>query len=288
VLPENETARLEEQYFADPALGDDIAAIEDDLLDDYVRGELSAEERQWFEEHYLASAAHRQRAAMAVALRAASAGHDPGATVLTRTARDSRWWTRTVERLSQVPTPLRWSAVAAAILVGLVWWATAIAPGGQDGAQSQQAQSDTPQQSLPRIVTPEPTKQPDGSPPSSPTPANPSRTTRVTFLLAQVVTRSDGPSGAFVVPAGVDEIELRFPGNLQVPSGSAVAEIRTPDDVLVWRGPTRSDASATGERATAAVVPQNRLPSGDYLVSVFSTAEPNVALGRYSMRITRH
>jgi hypothetical protein len=283
-LPETDAARLEQAYFADSALADEIAAVEQDLMDAYVRDELSAVERQSFEEHYLASPVHRQRTAMAAALRTAAAEHRADVAPATG-AHESGLWRRSVEFLSGVPTPLRWSAMAAAVLIALVWWATAIAPDAGEDARSRQAQSDQP--SNPPTVTPTPPPKAPEQPPSNPDPPIPARTTRVTFLLAQVVTRNDSQQAAFVVPPGVDEIELRFPPDLQLPAGRVLVEIRTPDEVFVKRVPATAGGSSIGNRAVTAVVPQAELPSGDYLVSLMAAAEPNVPLGRYSMRITR-
>ena len=42
-LPEGEQAAIEEQYFADPRVLDELTQTETALVDDYVRGRLSAE-----------------------------------------------------------------------------------------------------------------------------------------------------------------------------------------------------------------------------------------------------
>jgi hypothetical protein len=112
----------------------------------------------------------------------------------------------------------------------------------------------------------------------------------VSFLLAQVLTRSDAKANAFEAPAGVAEIELIFPRDLLLPRGAVIVEIRTPDEVLVWSGPPTRSGVPSGRDAFAAaiVVPARQLASGDYLVSVIEAAAPAVPLGRYSMRSTRH
>ena len=42
-LPEDEQAALEARYIADSRVFDEVAKIESDLVDDYVRGKLAAD-----------------------------------------------------------------------------------------------------------------------------------------------------------------------------------------------------------------------------------------------------
>jgi hypothetical protein len=70
-LSEAEALSLEERYFADPEAFEQVWAVENELVDDYVAGRLGAEERDQFERHYLSSPRHRERVAAAKALRGA-------------------------------------------------------------------------------------------------------------------------------------------------------------------------------------------------------------------------
>lgn len=58
-LPESEAAEFEEQCFIDDELFEETSALENDLIDSFVRGELSEAERQQFEKGYLVSPARR-------------------------------------------------------------------------------------------------------------------------------------------------------------------------------------------------------------------------------------
>lgn len=69
-LPEEERSRLEAEYFADPGLFARLLAAEDDLIDAYVRGALSAEAQARFEERFCRSGEQVQRIAFASALKA--------------------------------------------------------------------------------------------------------------------------------------------------------------------------------------------------------------------------
>jgi anti-sigma factor RsiW len=165
-LPEDDKARLEAAYFDDPALADDIAAVEHDLLDEYVRQELSVEERRRFEQYYLASPLHRERTAVAAALRAASGAHAPDATVPERFPRPARS-PRVVALLARTPARLRWFAAAAAIVAGFFWWwTTAITPDHPNEVRQVQSEAPSPSGPLtaapPEATTP-PTKEPSST-----------------------------------------------------------------------------------------------------------------------------
>jgi len=52
-LPPEEQGRIEELAFADPDTFELLESIEDDLIDEFIRGDLSIDERKRFEEHLL-------------------------------------------------------------------------------------------------------------------------------------------------------------------------------------------------------------------------------------------
>jgi hypothetical protein len=68
-LSEDEQVQLEERYFTDDDCFQQLLALEDELIDDYVRGELAAGDRTLFEQRFLASPERRQKVEFAQALR---------------------------------------------------------------------------------------------------------------------------------------------------------------------------------------------------------------------------
>jgi hypothetical protein len=62
-LPETEQTAVEQEYFADPEMFEEVWAAENELVDRYVRGRLSRGERELFERNYLQSPKHRERVA---------------------------------------------------------------------------------------------------------------------------------------------------------------------------------------------------------------------------------
>lgn len=71
-LPQEERTRLEERYSADAEVFEEALATENDLIDSYVRGELTEVEKQKFEGEYFKSPQRRERVEFARALRQVS------------------------------------------------------------------------------------------------------------------------------------------------------------------------------------------------------------------------
>lgn len=68
-LTEEQQVEIEDRAFSDEEYLASITSVEDDLIDEYVRGGLSAAKRQRFESRFLASAERRKRVEFARALR---------------------------------------------------------------------------------------------------------------------------------------------------------------------------------------------------------------------------
>ena len=64
-LAETDQAALEQELLLDRGKFDRVWAVENELVDSYVRGEMSRADRERFEGHYLASPLHRGRVAIA-------------------------------------------------------------------------------------------------------------------------------------------------------------------------------------------------------------------------------
>src|SRR6266571_6673550 len=68
-LNEEEQQAIEEALLADDELFDLLASAEDELIDDYVSGALSAEERKGFEGFFLSTSERQRKLSFAMALR---------------------------------------------------------------------------------------------------------------------------------------------------------------------------------------------------------------------------
>ena len=67
-LTESEQEVLEQQYFNDRALFEEVVHVENELADKYARGLLAPATRDRFEKHYLDHPRRRERARFAEAL----------------------------------------------------------------------------------------------------------------------------------------------------------------------------------------------------------------------------
>src|SRR5215212_6972458 len=67
-LPEEQQVEIEDRAFADEEFLANITAVENDLIDDYVRDQMSETERRRFESRFLASESRRKRVEFAKAL----------------------------------------------------------------------------------------------------------------------------------------------------------------------------------------------------------------------------
>jgi hypothetical protein len=76
-LPEKQQVEIEDLAFQDELYLQNILAVENDLIDEYVRGEIPPNKRQRFESHFLASAERRSKVAFARALSIAAESEAP-------------------------------------------------------------------------------------------------------------------------------------------------------------------------------------------------------------------
>jgi anti-sigma factor RsiW len=67
-LSEKQQVELEDRAFQDLVLLSNITAVEHDLIDDYVAGQIRDAKLERFESHFLASAERRKKVAFAKAL----------------------------------------------------------------------------------------------------------------------------------------------------------------------------------------------------------------------------
>lgn len=69
LLPEQESRSLEERLITDSGLYEEVFIVEEELIDDYIAGRLSADERTAFESYFMNSAERQEQFRIANALR---------------------------------------------------------------------------------------------------------------------------------------------------------------------------------------------------------------------------
>lgn len=260
--------RLEERFFSDTALFDELAAAEDDLVDDYLRDRLPAADRRRLDEYYLASPERAAKVSAARQLQTWMAGQRKEKAVALS------WWERLAASL-QMPA---WAlgTAAAALLVAAGSWLVLMKQNAPPAPLPPVAQQQ-PQQ--PAVTPPTPTP-----PVPPPAPAKAARPALFAFTLLPGATRGAGDSDLQRVQLPTDAIAARMTLGLEQPptlSAYRVA-IETVEGRAVWQGA----AQAGPGNQLRATVPVERLRAGDYLVRV--TGGPgNESVADYSMRIVR-
>jgi hypothetical protein len=119
-VPEDEQIRVEERFFTDDEYFEQLLALEDDLIDDYVNGELTDRERKQFEGYFLASPTRRQRVEFAKTFMRAGSLPALAEIAIPGEARPEPvpWW-RTVMVFWRAQSLLRRFALAASVVLVL-------------------------------------------------------------------------------------------------------------------------------------------------------------------------
>jgi len=248
-LPEAETVALEERYFADPEAFEQVWAVENDLVDDYVAGRLDSAEQERFESHYLSSPPHRERVAAARALRGRSS--------------DSL----TASRAK--PGSFTWWLVAAVLplLLGAMWLLT--------------------RRTAERPIVVEAPQTPTPGPSEIRTPPSPSPALRppvvVAFALSPILVRGGKEQPKVDIPPGTDEVVLNLGGE-QVAANRLTFVLRAVDGAAIVSGRAEPAPRSLPWLVASVRVPAARLPSGDYIL-VLSAAGDDEPLNQYYFRV---
>jgi hypothetical protein len=304
-----ERERLEAEYFDDDEFFERVTAVEGELFDSYVRGELPEADRRRFESSFLSDARGRGRLAFARELRAALAREREDATPPAPALRGGA----TLLPFPFVRRPafaLTLAAAALALLAVVVWLAfesgrrRAAAPeqAHEVPAQpspSEQAVTDPPRENTNVIVQTQnsPVPRPSEESGSRLTPrgdnlAPPSQRTRpaVATLLLSGVSREAGGSGRpnrLAIPAGTNAVRL------VVEFGDAGlyrdygAEVETVEGRRIGKGYS-TRLSGPGRKLISVTVPAQDLKGGDYILRLRGARpgrEPEV-VGEYTFSVT--
>lgn len=246
---DEESAALEREYVERASALDRVAAVEDDLIDDYLLERLAQDERHMFETRYLASPRHRMRVAVVRRLHASSSAGSRE-----RRRATLHWW-----------PALAVAATLVALVAAGVWFTPSI--------------DSTPPGAAPS--TPAGGTEPRGTQP----PAAPAT---VALLLSPIAVRAGGEPPTLVIPAGTEVVALLLEGEAGEPAverGRAV--VRTVAGDEVWRGPATPAAGAPPQALARLELPAGRLPPDDYIVELFDAGGSGgeVERHRYFLRV---
>lgn len=253
-LTEAECDAIEREYFVQADALERVNAAEDDLVDEYLSSELSAHEREQFERHYLWTPSHRNRVAVARAIRAASS-------------------VRAIERSDPGRRWLAAAAIAATVL---------IVAGGAWMLRGRSASKSGPVQSAASPVAPRtlPTESPDTTAARDSAPAP---LVVVAVSISPILVRGAGKAATLAIAPGTDVVRVLLQpgerGERSVDRGRAI--VRTVGGGEVWRGPTASSAGSPRTELARVEVPAALLRPDDYIIELLETDTRGAAVERY-------
>ncbi|HEY7293143.1 MAG TPA: hypothetical protein VH583_25125 [Vicinamibacterales bacterium] len=289
--PAEEEERLDELSIVDDEFADRLNAVEHDLVDAYVAGELKGDTLDAFRFRYLASSVGRRKIAFADALRSRAAESKP---VPAAEPERRRWFT-----WPQLAPQWAMAAVAVAAVAASVYLVvenrrltTQIGEGQSARTALEQRQTSLEQQlaserSASNAANQELTRardEIDRSGKSSP--AGASHAGLLAFLLPPATRGAETMS--IRVPQGTDRIQLRLP--LESTDFRAYdATLKTAAGDVVWRGAAELSTRGTSPEATI-TVPAAELSARGYVVELsgLTRAGTREFAGSYPFRITGH
>lgn len=288
--PEVDT--LEDRLFADSAFAEQLEDFENDLVDSYIRGDLSVREKDEFENRYLVSESHREKTTVARIL------HDKmlvGTRPHARVAEGSKhgFWTAVVHAWQNRGMALT-GGLAAAVLVGMLgtwlYFRVAddrLAKSGNVNAivdtNESQGNSVNDDNSNPESAqngdrndtgrSPEPSL-----PVSPPTPANQADTRRdqkrvFAFTLLPVTRSANRP--VIEVPATADTVMLTLVHDDQREFRIFKVELKSNGGEVAWKRDVRP-SRRKGSSSVVVGIPAAVLRSGNYEIGLAGVTQDAV------------
>lgn len=265
-VSDEERVRLEESYFGDDAVFEQVLVSEEELIDDYVRGELLEPQRRLFERHFLNSTERRQKLAFAESFNRYLSNAPTAATA----AKQKTWGQKTTDLLGIRGATTRWAfagAFAAVLLAGawLIWenWRLHIqlhemqAQQGELQRREEQLSTQVGQLKIPAIE-------------SAPGPevAQSHSLPIVAFTLVPGGLRSRAVQKTLIIPAGPHSVRLQLDVGSAHPYESYIATLETAEGVRVWSKEGLKTMPETGGRTMALELPSSLLGNNDYILEL--------------------
>jgi hypothetical protein len=278
-VPESQQEGLEQQFFNDPQLFEQIVQAENELVDKYARGLLSPSTRERFEKHYMAHPSRRERAAFAGAL-AAKLGQV--GEIETASAPSERWLDRLFAFMGG--RRLVWAFAGVVLLIAVVtaWSLVETRRLQQELARSQSERADREQRArvLEQQLTNEQLRaeklsdeierlRAEQTVPAPSVTGQREGSTLATLMLTIGGTRGAdaGPPAVLVVPAGTEQVKVQL--NLKendYSSYRAAVQSAGGDTIFTSRrlAPIRLRSGAS----LALFIPAGKFSTGDYMLTL--------------------
>ena len=291
-LAEPDQSALEEKYFSDPALFDQVVRAETELVDNYARGRLSPQVRQRFEQAYLAHPQRRERLRFAEALAARLDQVDASGVPAKQSVRAPSWSSRFASLfeglLQGEQRALAFSVMLVLLFLtfGSIWLALKSRRTGQELAQTQaqQAAQELHERQLQQQLANERTRNQEltaeldqvraAMAQTRPTPQESSAPAFVSLLLfARGIRGSEtGSAPTLTVPRGTQQVRLQL--NLKDNSYPRYqVELRAIGGQEIFRRRNlKPQATKTGARFVFSL-PAAKFSTGDYMLTLKGVAQ---------------
>lgn len=307
-LPEEQQVEIEDRAFQDKEYLAAITAVENDLIDEYVRNELSETERRRFESRFLASAERRKRVAFAkalagVAIEAPVVEKARGAVAVTS-------WREALEAFVRGLNPVARFALGAAmllLLIGGAWLITEMlrlrsqlnrmqAQNQSRQALEQQVEMERRrseelaarlnQEKQQREQTDESLRQlTESSETTSPAP----KPVIASLTLLPGISRGAGEKSTLVVPEDARLARLQIGIEPEEPYKTFAVELRTIAGRQVWNRENLPFRDRRGARSVTLTLPATALKPGEYELRLKGVADGGGTedVGFYYFNVTK-
>jgi len=268
-MSEAERKEIAQQFFADDELFEQLLVVENDLIDRYARGKLSAEKERLFEQSYLTTQPRRNRVATAKALIQTATE--------SRVAKKNSQETKKTEKLSLLAwlrQPVGGIAWARGVVAALILFAVLIVVILLWMNRNQKSNEivETPPKPSPSI-SPTPDNQPSPSPlneenkntPEKKTPdAETQKPLIATLLISGNAGRDGGTTPTATIYENTSAVRLQIKIKDTAYSSYSVTVRRASGTRDVW---TQENLEAT-KGLVATTIPSQNLSQGDFLFVV--------------------
>lgn len=284
-LPEEQQVEIEDRAFADKEYLASITAVENDLIDEYVRDEMSETQRRRFESRFLASAERRKRVAFAKAFAGVTSAAPVVATAPRPVvAQKAVSWRESLEAYIRglVPIPRFAMGVAMVVLLGgsisllsemlrLRSQITHLQAENQSRQNEMQRQFESErrrseeltarlnQEKQQREQTDESLRQ------LSETPETPApKPIIASLILLPGISRGAGDKPRLVLPSDARLVRLNIGIEPEEPYKTYAVELRTVSGRAVWNRENLTARDRRGARAIGLTVPATAVKPGEY------------------------
>ena len=250
---------MEERYFSDPQVFNEVLRVESELVDAYARGQLSAEMRERFEQSYLKHPSRRQRVEFAKAL---TTRIDEKTRVKQPALRIS--WKERLRTMIGAPK-LRFAMALVVVAVALAGVWIFVNRGRQQQRQAAQIQpSPQPEKQEERVAqVPPETSSPTPNPKTNPAPPIVS----LALTVGGVRSADSSPTKTLVIPRDTTQAQLLLDlkDNSYPHYRVSLRQIGGPE--IFTQTNIRPRTTKTGARFVFKV-PTRQLASGDYVLTL--------------------